>query len=324
MRSNRLAVALLLLAGRASAQETSVEELIGKPDSAIQAQIQKLCDPRVSAEPRSNVDVCSEVQQLKQLSDDNEVVKQLAIWVVETKNVEEHDLIAIAVLHVLDFPPNVPIRVLAPCLDADDRQLRRFAQIWFNSHDKAGGDGLRFPRPGPLDYEDYLKYVEGKANRKEEVPAGFTKYIFDRSPGQALLIFAYANSHGDVAARLEAIAKSIAARQRGEEPEIKEGKRSDAKVQAGLSERRDIELVEHIVSNAIWLEKNGFNDRFQAALPEASDQLAKLAKHDQWWARLYVAEIMRQHRELRQPDVLQQLIADGNPLVSESAKSAEK
>jgi hypothetical protein len=92
--------------------------------------------------------------------------------------------------------------------------------------------------------------------------------------------------------------------------------------QARLSQRREIELAEHIVSNAIWLQKNGFNDRFQAALPEATDELTKLAKHDQWWARLYVAEIMRQHRELRQPDVLQQLSTDSNSLVSEAAKSA--
>jgi hypothetical protein len=157
----------------------------------------------------------------------------------------------------------------------------------------------------PVNYGDYRRYVGWKADHQEDVPGGFIKYIYDRSPGQALLVFAGAFSNSDIAARLPAEAKA-----------------ADGQKQMKHMSWRDIELAEHIVSNAIWLQKNGFNDRFQAVLPEATDDLTKLAKHDQWWARLYVAEIMRQHRELRLPDVLQQLSTDSNELVSEAAKSA--
>ena len=42
---------------------------------------------------------------------------------------------------------------------------------------------------------------------------------------RALLVFAYANSHGDVTARLQAIRKSIEARQQGIEPQVEQGQR---------------------------------------------------------------------------------------------------
>lgn len=82
-------------------------------------------------------------------------------------------------------------------------------------------------------------------------------------------------------------------------------------------------LAEHTTSNAIWLKENGFMEQFQAALPEARDELAKLAMHEAWWARLYAAVIMRQHPELRQDDVLQQLSNDADELVSKAAKSVK-
>jgi hypothetical protein len=80
-------------------------------------------------------------------------------------------------------------------------------------------------------------------------------------------------------------------------------------------------LAEHIISDAIWLRENRFEERFQMTLPEAAGELAKLAKQEEWWARLYVVEIMRRHRELRDAAVLEQLRKDGNALVSAAAKS---
>ena len=84
-------------------------------------------------------------------------------------------------------------------------------------------------------------------------------------------------------------------------------------------ERREIELAEHIISNAIWLNKNGFTDRFQAALPEANEQLDKLAKGE-WWAKLYVIYVMRQNPSMLRDTVLRNLADDENKLVSEAAK----
>jgi hypothetical protein len=95
-----------------------------------------------------------------------------------------------------------------------------------------------------------------------------------------------------------------------------------AKKQQQGQDRREILLAEHLVSNAIWLNKNRFNDRFQAVLPEAMEQLEKLAKHEEWWARLYVVYIMRQNPPLLKDKVLRQLREDNNELVSEATKPA--
>jgi hypothetical protein len=129
-----------------------------------------------------------------------------------------------------------------------------------------------------------------------------------------LLIFAYANSHGDVPARMQAIRDTLEGKLTQEE-RTKISQQQKAERQARMAQRRDIELAEHIVSNALWLLKNEYSDRFQQAAPEAQEQLAKLAQRKEWWARLYVAHIMRQHRELRRADVWESLQKDSEELV---------
>ena len=135
----------------------------------------------------------------------------------------------------------------------------------------------------PVNYEDYKNYVRGLVNTQQEIPDVFVGYIYERSPERALLVFYSAMAP---------------------------------------PRDKDILLSEQIVSNALWLKKNDFEDRFQQSLPHAVAELAKLAKHEQWWARLYAAEIMRRHRDLRQPELWQQLGIDRNKWVSKAAKAA--
>ena len=77
-------------------------------------------------------------------------------------------------------------------------------------------------------------------------------------------------------------------------------------------------------ATALWLKKHGFDERFQATMPEAMAELEKLAKHEEWWARMYVVYIMRQNLVLRRDHILRQLAEDENDLVSEAAKSARE
>ena len=332
MRHRRLVIIVLLLAGWTNvtcAQNTDVEKLIVKSDPAFQAQIQTIFNalhqPRV--DPRDNVDAFREVQTLKKLTDDKDkLVEQLAIFAATTKSEEDmHVLTTLTILHFLDLSPSVPIRVLAPYLDTDNPQLRDFARMWFVSHDGSARASLNAPLSTPVNYDDYKEYVSRKLGRGEEVPVGFVRYIYERSPGRALLVFAYAGGSRDVSARLQVIRKAIEARQQGKEPEVQNGtgQQLEERRQARSRDKREIRLAEHIVSNAIWLKENEFSERFQKTLPEAASELAKLAQHKEWWVRLYVAWIMRQHRELRQPDVLQQLGEDSNALVSKTAKALE-
>src|SRR3990172_8389184 len=301
------------------ARDRGVEWLIAESDPGFQEQIKRAYSaffegPAIVAsgiEFKSNCGGFLAIEALKDLTNDkDEIVKQLAIFTVTTTSEEDtHVMGARLILDFLDLPPSVPIRVLAPYLDTENPQLRLFARSWFQYHDSSSRThGL--PPLGSVNYYDYMSYVRSRISRGEEIPAAFIEFIYERHPGKALLVFAYANQAGDVVAQLHDIRKHLEAARQGQEktPEEihqqrEEKRQHEIRKQGAKIERSEILLAEHIVSNAIWLNKNGFAEQFQKALPEATAELAKLAKHKEWWARLYVAWIMRQHPELRQADV---------------------
>jgi hypothetical protein len=227
-------------------------------------------------------------------------------------------LIAGAILHYLQIPSRVTIRTLAPYLDATNPELRSFVRDWFRGHDNADAGLL-----GAVNYNDYLDYVRGSVNRGEELPAPFIKYIYERSPGRALMVFAEGTAN--VSGHLKALRMNFEAHQQGRaltEEEREQIRQIQAKKKIEGRGRRQILLVAHIVGNAIWLHKNAYIVRFQKALPEANEALAMLAEHGDWWARFYVAHLMRRNRVLRQEHIMRQLAEDGNPLVREAVGAA--
>jgi len=361
-----------------TAQETSVEEILAQSVPEIQAQIDKIIevlDPRVS---QNNIPALQEIENLNDsIADQSEIVKQVAFFAAAPDADERQRLMAPVVLHFLDLPPEIVIRVLASYLDAENKNLRSFARNWFRSHDKSGSGSARL---APVNYKDYLEYVRGCLNTNQEIPAGFIEYLYGRSPDRALIIFYRAARLGDSITKMMEMRKKFDAEQQEREKDGRDAERKrvlreslkmfeaemrerdrnvqDPELRKKLASRwrerdknrqnvpslppmpkpqpplpdkmlqrlekkppKEILLAEHIISNAIWLKRNGFDKRFQKALPEARGRLSKLAEMDQWWTRLYVAEIMRRHRELRQADVLEKLSRDSNSLVSKSAKS---
>jgi hypothetical protein len=271
------------------------------PDAnpAVQAQIKKTYDAmhRLGVVTFDNAEVLSEAQKVKLLvADDDEIVRQLAVFVATTESSEDaHAIVALSIWRYLHVSPSATIRVLAPYLDASDRSLRGFVRDWFQGYDKAEN------------FEDYKKYVMWKVSRKEEIPVPFIEYMYRQSPGQALLVLQ--RSTVDIRKQIEVVQQGRALTQEEREEQRQQ-----------QQERREILLAEHIVSNALWLHKNKFDEQFQAALPEAMAELEKLANHEQWWARLYVVHIMRRHPELLQDHILRKLAEDENELVSKAAK----
>jgi hypothetical protein len=328
-RTEFLAVAFLFSAWANSARaQLDVNELLARSDPVIQQQIERAANAFLGpdqSDPRTNIDGARELKRLKELTDEDEkVVEQLAIYAVTTTGeAESHpDLKAALVLSVLELKPSLVIRVLAPYLDADEERLHGFAKMWFGSHDNASSVSPRSPPLKPVNYDDYKQYVSRKLGRGEEVPAGFIRYIYEQSPGRALLVFAYASRTPDMVARIQLMRKAHEARQQGKELEPQQHEafqQSEERQEVRLRAKRQIELAEHVISNAIWLDEHGFIVRLQKALPEAKEALATLAQGE-WWARLYVAYIMRQHPKLLQPDLMQQLSADSHALVREAAK----
>jgi hypothetical protein len=53
------------------------------------------------------------------------------------------------------------------------------------------------------------------------------------------------------------------------------------------------------------------------------EQLEKLSKHEEWWARLYVVYIMRQNPFLLRDKVLRDLADDNNEIVREAVQQNE-
>src|SRR3972149_6151911 len=273
MRPTRLVIVVLLVIGWANVTvaQTEFDKLIAESDPAIQAQI------NATYHAQSDVDAYREAQTLKEATDDKgELVKQLAIFAATTESEEEfHVLLTLRILHLLELAPSIPIRVLAPYLDSDSQQLRDFAREWFQGYDSAAGED-------PLNA--YKSYVQQRLARNEKVPVAFVEYMYERSPGRALLTFQSGNV--DLSAQLQAIHEALQAarqgrerspdeiRQQREKKRQEEVRRHQAKIEQG-----EILLAEHIISNAIWLKENKFDERFQKVLPEAAEELAKLTKH---------------------------------------------
>lgn len=320
MKHTRIPILTLVVVGcaRIAFAQPEVERLIAAADPAIQAQIGTTFNAFLSGERselKTNWQGFRELKKLKEVAgDDEQLVKQLAIYAVAVPRVEEHQVIGVLhILQVLDLKPSIPIRVLAPYLDSDNRLLRGFVRDWFESHDSHGLDGSPLPS---ANYRDYVDYINRTLNMHDEVPTAFVEYIYERSPDQALLVYLRVDRRDETIARLHAIGENLeAARQGRQARKVKIPQRRD--------QQREFLLAAHVVDNAIWLKENEFDEQLKQALPEAQEQLAKLSEHDQWWVRLYVAEIMRRHRELRLADVLDKLSEDANPSVSKAAKAAK-
>jgi hypothetical protein len=288
-----------------SAQELDVEELLVQPEPAIQSSIEKVAN----ALNRNNVEARQlAADVLDANADKREIVTQVAIFAAGPD--EQQPLMALAVLQLLDLPPNVIIEALAPYLNVDDVKVRSFVRDWFQGHDNAGSDESKLK---PINFEDYADYVR---KRKEDIPNAFVEYLFERSPGRAFLVFVGTIPKSEAVKKLQAMREELEQQRPGGLDGLPQPRAGD-----GI-EQNELLLAEHVISNTIWLRKYYFQDRFPEALPEAKRQLTMLAEREQWWARLYVAMIMKRHRELRQAEVLEKLSQDSKELVSETEKSS--
>ena len=266
-----------------------------RPDAELQAQIKQTFDAAMDEKGACDGDgnVYCELKKLKELSQEEnmQLVQQLAYF-AEGLTGGEQELVVRALLELARIPDSDIILALAPHLDAGDAGLKEFVRDWFQFHDMPGG---RVPQP-PLQavrYGKYLTYIQARLVKNEPVPDAFVKYIFDRFPGKALLVFAYAQDE---------------AQDRREGPNLN----------ARYEQTSDIIWSEHIVSDAIWRKQDGFGDRFEEIRPQAVAELEKLSKHDAWWARLYVAVIVRQHPELAADGLVERLRQDEHELVREA------
>lgn len=147
-----------------------------------------------------------------------------------------------------------------------------------------GGLEKRSPGRRP-DFSVYRGIIEDHVRARVPLPDGLIRYLYDADAGMAMLIL-------------------MRAHQLRKPEEIK-----------------PILWVEHLVSDVVWKQQHGFL-KSREVEPAAAAELAGLLRHPAWWARLYVAEVMRQYASFRDTAFLSALSEDSNRLVRESARAA--
>ncbi len=136
----------------------------------------------------------------------------------------------------------------------------------------------------PPDFSAYRAVVEA------EVRAG-------REPRPSLVRFMYASDAG------AALLAMIRAHQLRDPEEIK-----------------PILWAEHVVSELMWLRRYGFIER-DAVDPAALQEIRNLARHERWWVRLYVAQMIGQHPELGDMGMVKTLLSDSHEVVRKTMMS---
>jgi hypothetical protein len=133
-----------------------------------------------------------------------------------------------------------------------------------------------------LDSAGLRALARGEAPLDQAATAHFVRELYHEHPGDALLLMAHSALLPD----------------------------DPVKVKSLL-------WAEHVLGDAIWEHNNGFLDTTKVE-PETAAELGKLCKYDEWWVRLYVAEILRQHPAFRTPELIARLAVDKNPLVRDA------
>ncbi len=125
----------------------------------------------------------------------------------------------------------------------------------------------------PPDYSYYGAIIETTVREGKELPRNLIHYMYESDPGAAVI----------------RVMRSSMLRK--------------------PSEVKPILWAEHQVADVLWKWKHGFLER-GVVEPEAVEALWDLSDHPRWWARLYVAEIMRQHPAFRTDDLIAVLLTD--------------
>ncbi len=136
------------------------------------------------------------------------------------------------------------------------------------------------------DFSIYRESIASPLRESKEPPPGLIRYLYESDPGQAMLMLMRAH-------------------------QLREPERI-----------KPILWAEHVVADVLWKQQYGFLKPSETS-PAAQTELAALANRPEWWARLYVAEIMRQHAAFHRPELMDRLAHDSHALVREPAVTIE-
>jgi len=128
------------------------------------------------------------------------------------------------------------------------------------------------------DIDNYEVIFKGRIHRDKELPRALIQHLYKRDAGRAVLTIQKAYGMNDA------------------------------------GQWRPVFWAEHQVSDVLWKWGYRFLDR-DTVEPEADKALRELASHKDWWARLYVAEVMKQYPPFRSTELIEILRNDDDETV---------
>lgn len=133
----------------------------------------------------------------------------------------------------------------------------------------------------PPSFAIYRPFLEEPMRAGAAPPPGLVRHLYETDAGSALLLLA----------RLDRLERH---------------------------ELAEILWAEHVIADVLWKHAHGFlpPDRVE---PAAAGELARLAAHGRWWARLYALRVMGETPAFRDPAAIRRLADDAHPLVREAA-----
>src|SRR2546421_1997705 len=172
------------------------------------------------------------------------------------------------------------IDVLAPYLESSDEEVRSLV-LGYISNGAAQPD---VPQAND-GVRALLMYLTGPAakNWRNAPPATAVRILYQSAPTAAFHFY---------------VERSF------------QGKNSTEKI-------REMYWADHVIHDVIWKIQNKFLKLGETEL--AIVQLDRVSQVEGWWAKRYVVEMMRRHKELRNEKILERLRKDQNPLVSKAA-----
>lgn len=170
---------------------------------------------------------------------------------------------------------------IIPLLESDDKKIREEAENYLRGLDSAQTAGRDQSDPEQSSVGFYAKVLLAQKNSP---PPGLVAYLYRQSPGQAMVLFGA----------------------------IYLAKPAFAEYPRGLI------WSQHLVSTVMWRQRKRFLQ--EGDLDKALKEIEKLSKHEGWYVRRYVVEMLRDDRGYGTPEMIERLKKDAHPLVREPAQ----
>ncbi|MBX9790403.1 MAG: hypothetical protein K2Y37_15905 [Pirellulales bacterium] len=202
-------------------------------------------------------------------------VKSLIEFEATQRN-EKASTLALVLLGKSDISPGAILDAVAAHLEAPDPRVQKIVRRLLDIVDGNCADNP--------DFSYYLGRIVARRHDKVELEVALTEHMFTLSPSQALRTNVRAS--------------------------IDDGEQRKPFLWAG-----------HVVDDMLWKVRNGFiktqfgRVKAEDIPPDVPPQLELMAARPEWWARLWVAAVMAQHKELATPELITKLRRDDNELV---------